>query len=78
MISAKGTQGYRGIPLGYGIADLRGEGGSGWVGGNGGAEGMNAHLRIYPKSGYVIAVLSNFDPPAADRVAEFIGRRLIH
>jgi CubicO group peptidase (beta-lactamase class C family) len=78
LISAKPTPGYRGIPLGYGFADLRGEDGSGWIGGNGGAEGMNAHLRIYPKSGYVIAVLSNFDPPAADRVAAFIDRHLMH
>jgi CubicO group peptidase (beta-lactamase class C family) len=78
LISAKSTPGYRGVPLGYGIVDMRGEDGSGWIGGNGGADGMNAHLKIYPKSGYVIAVLSNFDLPAADRVAEFVDRHLIH
>jgi CubicO group peptidase (beta-lactamase class C family) len=42
----------------------------------GGAPGMNGDLRIYPQSGYVIAVLSNLDPPAAGRVSQFIGDRL--
>jgi hypothetical protein len=37
---------------------------------------MNGELRIYPDSGYVIAVLANMDPPAATRVADFIGERL--
>ncbi len=77
-ITAQPIPDYRGPPLGFAFADLRGADGSGWIGINGGAEGMNAHLRIYPHSGYVIAVLSNFDPPAADRVADFIDRRLPH
>jgi CubicO group peptidase (beta-lactamase class C family) len=42
----------------------------------GGAPGMNGDLRIYPRSGYVIAVLSNVDPPAAARISQFIGNRL--
>jgi CubicO group peptidase (beta-lactamase class C family) len=42
----------------------------------GGAPGMNGDLRIYPQSGYVVAVLSNLDPPAAGRVSQFIGDRL--
>jgi CubicO group peptidase (beta-lactamase class C family) len=42
----------------------------------GGAPGMNGDLRIYPQSGYVIAVLANLDPPAANRVSQFIGDRL--
>jgi hypothetical protein len=37
---------------------------------------MNGDLRIYPQSGYVIAVLANLDPPAANRVSQFIGDRL--
>jgi hypothetical protein len=37
---------------------------------------MNGDLRIYPKSGYVVAVLANLDPPAAGRVAEFLDARL--
>jgi len=42
----------------------------------GGAPGMNGDLQICPQSGYTIAVLSNLDPPAATRVADFILNRL--
>jgi D-alanyl-D-alanine carboxypeptidase len=42
----------------------------------GGAPGMNGELAIYPQSGYVVAVLANLDPPAAQRIASFIGNRL--
>jgi D-alanyl-D-alanine carboxypeptidase len=42
----------------------------------GGAPGMNGDLTIYPQSGYVVAVLANIDPPAAQRIASFIGNRL--
>jgi CubicO group peptidase (beta-lactamase class C family) len=38
----------------------------------GGAPGMNAALEWEPKTGYVIVVLSNFDPPAAEQVARQI------
>jgi D-alanyl-D-alanine carboxypeptidase len=42
----------------------------------GGAPGMNGDLRICPESGYVIAVLANMDPPAAQHAADFVGNRL--
>jgi CubicO group peptidase (beta-lactamase class C family) len=42
----------------------------------GGAPGMNGMLQICPSTGYVVAVLSNLDPPAATRVADFIVNRL--
>ena len=42
----------------------------------GGAPGMNGELKICPGPGYVITVLSNLDPPAASRVADFITNRL--
>lgn len=42
----------------------------------GGAPGMNGELAIYPQSGYVVAVLANVDPPAAQRIASFVGNRL--
>ena len=35
----------------------------------GGAPGLNAALEWNPNSGYVIVVMSNFDPPAAEKVA---------
>lgn len=44
---------------------------------SGGAPGINSTLRIYPISGYVVVVMGNFDPPAADRIADFIGLRLL-
>jgi hypothetical protein len=37
---------------------------------------MNGDLKIFPQSGYVIAVLANMDPPAAGRISEFIAQRL--
>lgn len=42
----------------------------------GGAPGMNGELRVFPKQGYVIIVLSNLDPPTATRVVDFIAARL--
>ncbi|HEU5133907.1 MAG TPA: serine hydrolase domain-containing protein [Steroidobacteraceae bacterium] len=59
----------------YGFDDLRRDG-AGALGHAGGAPGMNGMLRIFPKSGYVVVVLSNFDPPAAQRVAGFLELRL--
>ncbi|HEX8273721.1 MAG TPA: serine hydrolase domain-containing protein [Longimicrobiaceae bacterium] len=46
------------------------------VGHGGGAAGMNGELAFEPDGGYVVVVLSNFDPPAAGRVASFILERL--
>jgi CubicO group peptidase (beta-lactamase class C family) len=59
----------------YGFEDRRGDNG-GAVGHGGGAPGMNGELRIYPRSGYVVAVLANLDPPAASSVSSFIDQRL--
>ena len=59
----------------YGFEDGRKDGG-GAVGHGGGAPGMNGDLRIYPQSGYVVAVLSNLDPPAASQVSAFLDLRL--
>ncbi len=59
----------------YGFMD-RTEGGVRSFGHGGGAPGMNGELDIYPQSGYVVAVLANLDPPAADRIAAFVGKRL--
>jgi hypothetical protein len=37
---------------------------------------MNGDLRIYPDSGWVVAILAKLDPPLANRSADFIGDRL--
>lgn len=47
-----------------------------WFGHGGGAPGMNGDLKIFPQSGYVIAVLANLDPPAAGNISRFIADRL--
>jgi CubicO group peptidase (beta-lactamase class C family) len=66
----------RGGKYAFGFFDEGAESGSRHFGHGGGAPGMNGELQIYPQSGYVIAVLSNLDPPAASRVSEFIANRL--
>ncbi|HVF34852.1 MAG TPA: serine hydrolase domain-containing protein [Candidatus Saccharimonadia bacterium] len=43
---------------------------------SGGAPGMNAELRIYPKLGYVLVALSNLDPPASQRVLDHFALRM--
>jgi D-alanyl-D-alanine carboxypeptidase len=60
----------------YGFGNWGGSGGTGSVGHGGGAPGMNGDLRIYPQSGYIMVVLANIDPPAADRIAEWLDARL--
>jgi D-alanyl-D-alanine carboxypeptidase len=64
-----------GAKYAYGFEDTR-QNGVGSVGHGGGAPGMNGHLKIFPQSGYVVAVLSNLDPPAAQGVAMFLDLRL--
>jgi len=43
---------------------------------NGAAAGMSGDLKICRDSGYVVAVLANIDPPAANRISDFIVNRL--
>ncbi len=42
------------------------------VGHGGGFMGINGQLDIYWSSGYTVAVLSNYDPPAAGALAKKI------
>ncbi|PYT64170.1 MAG: penicillin-binding protein [Acidobacteria bacterium] len=60
---------------GYGFGDET-IGGIHCFGHGGGAPGMNGDLKICPQAGYVIAVLANLDPPAAQRVSDFGLNRL--
>jgi CubicO group peptidase (beta-lactamase class C family) len=59
----------------YGFSDSS-ESGMSCFGHGGGAPGMNGDLKICPRSGYVIAVLSNLDPPAAQRGSSYASSRL--
>jgi CubicO group peptidase (beta-lactamase class C family) len=60
----------------YGFEDRRDADGIGSVGHGGGAPGMNGDLRIYPEYGYVVVVLANLDPPAAQRISDHLDARL--
>ncbi len=51
-------------------------GGFAWSGHGGGAPGVNAELQFNLRSGYVVAVLTNIDPPAAEEEAEYLIYRL--
>jgi D-alanyl-D-alanine carboxypeptidase len=64
-----------GESYGYGFA-VRNEGGMNCFGHGGGAPGMNGDLNICPAAGYVVAVLANQDPPAADRASQYVSARL--
>jgi CubicO group peptidase (beta-lactamase class C family) len=72
------TTGKVTTPVGkYGFGfDERAINGTHCFGHSGGAPGMNGDLEICPEFGYVIAVLSNLDPPAAGRISDFITSRL--
>jgi CubicO group peptidase (beta-lactamase class C family) len=65
-----------GVQYAFGFLDLRDEDGNGSVGHGGGFPGMNGDLRIYLRSGYVVAVLANVDPPAAQRISDYLDPRL--
>jgi CubicO group peptidase (beta-lactamase class C family) len=72
------TTGKQGTPnnsYAFGFEDRR-YNGVRCIGHGGGSPGMNGQLRICPSSGYVVAVLANQDPPAAERIADFILNRL--
>lgn len=60
---------------GYGFVVAE-EQGVAWYGHGGGAQGMNAELRIFPTLGIVLVGLSNLDPPAASRLVEFYKTRM--
>jgi CubicO group peptidase (beta-lactamase class C family) len=64
-----------GEEYGYGFA-LSKENGMACFGHGGGAPGMNGDLKICSQTGYVIAVLANLDPPAAQRPANFVAARV--
>jgi CubicO group peptidase (beta-lactamase class C family) len=43
------------------------------VGHSGGAPGINSRLHMYLDIGYTVVVLSNYDPPAATQVVDWLG-----
>ena len=59
----------------YGFRDVETDGVH-CYGHGGGAPGMNGDLTFCPQTGYIIAVLSNLDPPAAQRAVDYLTTRL--
>ncbi len=60
---------------GYGFA-IQGTGALKNFGHSGGAPGMSGDLRVFSELGYVVIALSNFDPPAANRMIDFFVSRM--
>ena len=73
MTTGKVRVGF-GPKYGYGIGDMMIVGVR-CIGHNGGFPGANGELLIC-ESGYTIAMLANFDPPAASRIAMQIAHTL--
>lgn len=65
-----------GAKYAFGLGDATLPNGARRIGHSGGAPGQNARLSILPAAGYVVAILSNLDPPAADSLGHFIEARL--
>jgi D-alanyl-D-alanine carboxypeptidase len=60
---------------GYGF-EVEGEGMLRSYGHGGGAPGINGDLHVFPQLGAVVVALSNLDPPAASRLAEYFAQRM--
>jgi CubicO group peptidase (beta-lactamase class C family) len=77
MTSKQASPERAGPNEGYGFGMGIAEGPQGKrFGHGGGAPGMNGELRVYPKSGTVVVVLANLDPPAATRLADYFDDRM--
>jgi D-alanyl-D-alanine carboxypeptidase len=75
LLTGKVEGGPGGSKYAYGFSDTTADGVR-WAGHGGGAPGMNGDLKFSLESGYIVAVLSNLDPPAATHVSDFIAMRL--
>lgn len=65
-----------GIKYAFGFEDETTPDGARLYGHGGGSPGMNGKLSIFRSSGYLVIVLANLDPPAADALAQFVDQRL--
>lgn len=68
-------QSTEGMAGGYGFM-FNQTNGTRTVGNGGGGPGINAVFRIYLDRGYTVVVLSNYDPPSAEKVVEKINGSL--
>lgn len=75
VVTGKIDMPQAGIKYAYGFMDRTADG-QRIVGHGGGFPGINSQLDMYLDSGYTVAVMSNYDPPAAQRVAGKIRQLL--
>jgi D-alanyl-D-alanine carboxypeptidase len=75
LLEGKVETEFQGVQYAYGFFD-RSVAGRRLVGHSGGALGMSGDLAFEPGGGYVVVVLSNFDPPAATELTGYILPRL--
>ena len=75
LIDTAAVEAWPGVRYGMGFQTQSRDGVRSF-GHGGGAPGQNGILLIFPDSGYVVATLSNGDPPQASSLGEFIGQRL--
>jgi len=77
LITGKESMEPSGPPVvAYGFLDRR-VNGVRIIENSGGAPGINEALSFHPESGYAVAVLANYDPPAATDVARTIEQLLL-
>jgi uncharacterized protein (TIGR02246 family) len=62
-------------PAGYGFFSIE-VNGTRAIGNNGGGPGTNSTFTVYPELGYTVVVLSNYDPPSANKVTSKIREML--
>jgi D-alanyl-D-alanine carboxypeptidase len=75
LIDTAAVEVWPGVKYGMGFQTQTSDGVRSF-GHGGGAPGQNGLLLIFPDSGYVVATLSNADPPQASSLGDFIGQRL--
>ena len=76
MFTGGGPQKPAGPGRGYGFMQNQMDG-LRIIGNGGGGPGVNAMFRVYFGRGYTVVVLSNYDPPAAERIAGKINEMVI-
>jgi CubicO group peptidase (beta-lactamase class C family) len=76
LMLGKKTEAWKGHGYGYGVWIDDYPGGGQWTGGLGGEMGSNSEALFTPEAGYMVIVLSNFDPGAAVQVSEFVRARV--
>jgi D-alanyl-D-alanine carboxypeptidase len=75
-MTGKVETGRPGVKWAFGLHDVTLPNGGHRIGHSGGAPGQNGRLSIFPERGYVVVILANLDPPAADSLGTFIDSQL--